>query len=123
MLLCLGTKDGGAPGKMEIAFRSKALRAVCLSGEDMDEQYGAEGAAALRGRLADMRAAECLGDVPLVTLLPSAAGTTDASIEVGGGLRLVVKANHKRPPTLRDGNIDWPGVHRILIQRVESSDA
>ena len=108
---------------MEIAFRSKALRAVCLSRDEMDKHYGAEGAAVLRGRLADMRVAECLGDVPLVTLLPSTEATTDAFIKVGGGLRLVVKANHKRPPTLRDGGIDWPGVHRILIQRVESSDA
>ncbi|NOG73667.1 hypothetical protein [Roseicella sp. DB1501] len=90
----------------------------------MVEQYGAASAATLKGRLADIRAAESLCDVPLVTLLLLTNGIADgATLDLGSNLRLVVKANHKRPPTLADGSIDWPSVQRILIQRVEKIDA
>jgi len=123
MLSRAGTLDGGTPRKMEIAFRTKALRAVCLSGDRMHEQYGAEGAATLKGRLADIRAAECLRDVPILTLCPLLEGAGDSAVlDVGGGMKIIVKANHRKPPTLQDGVIDWGSINRILIQRIEMSN-
>jgi hypothetical protein len=105
---------------MEIAFRTKVLRTVCLSAKAMDERYGAEGGALLRRCLADMRAAECLGDIPLLALLPRAGSLgEEAAVDVGAGLTVVLKANHQRPPKLAGGKIDWSGVARILIQRIE----
>lgn len=105
---------------MEIAFRTKALRTVCLSGEAMDERYGAEGAALLRGRIADMRAAECLGDLPLLALSPVPGSLdSEAAIAIGTGLTVTIKANHQKPPKFVDGGIDWARVERILIQRID----
>jgi len=86
----------------------------------MDEQYGAEGGELLRRVLADMRAAGCLGDVPLLALsvVPARLGG-EVKYDVGVGLTLVLKANHQKPPKLRGGGIDWPLVDRILIERIE----
>jgi hypothetical protein len=105
---------------MEIAFQTKALRTVCLSGDAMDKRYGAEGGALLRERLADLRAAECLRDVPLLVLFPVPASLGDEiAMDVGTGLTIIFKANQQRPAKLRNGGIDWPRINRILIQRIE----
>jgi hypothetical protein len=105
---------------MEIAFQTKALRAVCLSEAAMDERYGADGGALLRVCLADMRAAGCLGDMPLLALSPvSASVGGEVAVDLGAGLRVFFKANHQKPPKFRDGGIDWRHVGRILIQRIE----
>lgn len=105
---------------MEIAFRTKALRTVCLCAKAMEEQYGAEGGALLRRFLADIHAAECLGDVPLLVMPSTLAGvSTEAAFDAGAGLTVVLKANHRRPPKLANGELDWSKVNRILIQRIE----
>jgi hypothetical protein len=110
----------GSPDIMEIAFRTKALRTVCLSKESMDKRYGAEGGALLRRRLADIRAAECLGEVPLLTMSPVCNSPDgEVAIVVGAGLILVVRANHQSAPKLKGGGVDWARVDRILIQRIE----
>lgn len=86
----------------------------------MDEQYGAEGAALLRARIADMRAAECLGDLPVLTLSPTCSSLdNEAKIAIGAGLTVVIKANHQKPPRSSDGGIHWGRVERVLIQRIE----
>lgn len=109
---------------MEIAFRTKALRTVCQSKEAMDERYGPGGGELLRVRLADIRAAECLGDVPLLAISPiQDSSGQKAVIQVGGGVTIVVTANHQRPPKGKDGTVDWLSVDRILIQSVESTSA
>lgn len=107
---------------MEIAFRTKALRTVCLSKEATDVRYGAERGAILRGRLADIRAAECLGDVPLLFESMTYEGKKDkAVIAAGAGLTIYIKANHKKTPELKSGGIDWPRVDRIIIQQIDLS--
>lgn len=104
---------------IEIAFRTKALRTVCLNEEAIDKQYGPKGGAALRRVLADVAAAECLGDVPLLTFAFSDGADVEVvRIIIGGGLLMVVKSNHRRPP-MKAGGIDWALVHRVLIQRIE----
>lgn len=105
---------------MEIAFRTKALREVCLNGRMMDERFGAEGAAALKRCIADIRAAACVGDVPFLNLTPSPAKLGhEAEIALDNGLVIVLRANHQRPPTKINGEADWSRVGRILIQRIE----
>jgi hypothetical protein len=73
----------------------------------------------LRRLLADMRAAECLGDVPLCEVTAKwDRNDGDATISVGNGLMLVVKANHRNPPRTKTGSIDWFNVGRILIEQI-----
>jgi hypothetical protein len=108
------------PADMEIAFRTKVLRTACLSKDAMDERYGAERAEYLRGRMADMRAADVLQNVPLIDPRP-VEGTfgTEISVDIGRGLNVVLRVNHTNPPTLPDGNVDWSRVERVLVQRIE----
>jgi hypothetical protein len=103
----------------EIAFRTKALRAICLSKDKIDKRYGAERGAMLRRLLADMRAAECLGDVPLCEVSDKGDREEgDATISVGKGLMLIVTANHRNPPRTKTGSIDWFNVGRILVEQI-----
>ena len=109
---------------MEIAFRTKALRTLCMSKEAMDQRYGAEGGALLRVHLADLRAAEQLGDLPWLPLLSSDSkrSRTEAVVVMGAGLKIVFRANHREPPRTADGGIDWFQVERICIQRIEQTN-
>ena len=108
---------------MEIAFRTKTLRGVCLNGDAMDERYGPERAALLRRCLADLRAAATLTEVPL--LATEAAANTfgiEVSLGLGKGVSISVSAGHKKPPRLPCGAIDWSRVERVVIQRVDLHD-
>lgn len=88
----------------------------------MDERYGAEAGNLLRGRLADIRAADSLGDVPLLALSPLRDNMSDeAAVSVGAGLTITIKANHQKPLRVANGGTDWPRVGRILIQRIEQA--
>lgn len=73
--------------------------------------------------LADMRAAACLREAPLVLAhcLEVTSGH-EALINLGRGLTLVLTANHAKPPKLLDGNLDWMKVERVLVQRIEDSN-
>ena len=108
---------------MEIAFRTKTLRGVCLNGDAMDERYGPERAALLRRCLADLRAAATLGEVPLLaTEVGGNSCGSDVLLRLGKGISISVSAGHKTPPRLTDGAIDWPRVERVLIERVDLRD-
>lgn len=108
---------------MEIAFRTRTLRGVCLNGDAMDERFGPERATLLRRCLADLRAAATLGEVPL---LATKAGDdsfgSEVSLGIGKGVSISVSAGHKTPPRLPGGAIDWPRVERVLIERVDLQD-
>lgn len=108
---------------MEIAFRTKTLRGVCLNGDAMDERYGPERAALLRRCLADLRAAATPGEVPLFAT-EAGANTFGSvvSLDLGKGVSIKVSAGHKKPPRLPGGAIDWPRVERVLIERVDLLD-
>lgn len=108
---------------MEIAFRTRSLRGVCLNGDAMDERFGPERAALLRRCLADLRAAATLGEVPLIeTEAGGDAFGSEVSLGLGKGVSISVSAGHKTPPRVAGGAIDWPRVERVLIERVDLRD-
>jgi len=114
--------DDGALDTMEIAFKTKALRTLCLTANAMDERYGDEDGMELRRWLADMSAAERLTDVPLLTL-SSVYRNCGGKVAVNVGVSLVVvfMANHQKPPKLADGAIDWSNIDRILVCQIEQT--
>lgn len=108
---------------MELAFRTRTLRGVCLKGDAMDERFGPERAALLKRCLADLRAAVTLGEVPLlVTEVSGVSFDREISLGLGKGVSISVSANHTTPPRLPGGTIDWPRVERVLIERVNLRD-
>ena len=88
----------------------------------MDERYGAINGALLRAMIADIRAARSLREVPLLVLCPIDSGLRDeAAIKLGADLVIVIRANLRKPPRLEEGDMDWPRVDRVLIQRIEQA--
>ena len=78
------TLGSGTLNIMEIAFRTKALRTVCLNEKAMDERFGAQAGALLRRWLADIRAADCLRDVPLIRLSAVSKRPGETTIDLTG---------------------------------------
>jgi hypothetical protein len=109
-------------GPMEVAFRTRALRDACASGELMEKRFGPEVASMLKRRLSDLRAATSVFDLVLgdPKVVPGTCGRA-MSVELCGGHRLVFRANHSKNPTLPDGTTDWSRVSRIQVLRIEKS--
>ncbi len=103
---------------MELAFVEKALRDLCASRIKLDRRLGTEVAAALRHRLADLRAAATIHELILNRPCPlNESG--QLAMDVAGGIRLVFCPNHNTMPTDRSGKIDWTRVTRIKIVAIE----
>lgn len=86
----------------------------------MDERFGPELAELLRERLADMRAAETLSDVPLVRIVePAASLEKEVALDLGAGVQLILKPGSLEPPVRADGAVHWKGLDRVIIQRIE----
>lgn len=105
---------------MEIAFESRDLRDVCQSQAVATERLGEETASQLRHRLADLRAAATLGDLPPGAPSPN-LGTRDAEmiVQIGDQHLLVLVPNHSRPRLTASGDADWSRIHRIRVTRIE----
>ncbi|MBG54149.1 MAG: hypothetical protein CML99_17290 [Rhodobiaceae bacterium] len=102
---------------MELAFKTKALRALCANQTKAQSTIGKAGAAALRHVLADLRAAVTLHDMIEVQF----DGTTDsreASVALDDGYVLNLRANHVSIPRNELGETDWSLVQRIKVMGV-----
>jgi hypothetical protein len=105
---------------LELAFKTKELRSMCEDAAHAEALLGPFIADALVGRIADLRAAEHLRDLPFAEIR-SAAGNDPEHVVVvlAAERRLIVAANHARPPTGPSGTIAWEHVSRIIILRLE----
>lgn len=108
---------------MELAFSSRSLRRICENRADAEAELGNEAAEYLRRRLADLRAAQSLVELPVGD--PAFQDDTDGAIVVirlTESYNLVVSPNHVSNPTNKAGDIAWDQVNRIKIERIEESD-
>jgi toxin HigB-1 len=99
-----------------IAFDSLWLRAICENGQKADADLGPDIARALRGRLADLDAANSATD--LIAGIPRVI--TDGELEymavnLQDGMRIEFMANHVKNPIDGAGHIVWANVSRIKI--------
>jgi hypothetical protein len=108
---------------LEIAFDSRALRAICESDLQAKAELGANVAEILKHRLADLRAAAYVKD-----LVAGRPHIVDGSVghmvvELSNGYCLVFKSNHTSHPMTDADDIDWTRVTRIKILRIERQHA
>lgn len=103
---------------LQLAFATKALRDLCEHAAKAEAAYGSEVAATIRARVADLRAAVRISDVPVgrPVEIPEEPGTMSLSLR--DGLRLVFRSNHNRTPETA-GRVDWSRVTRIQLLRIE----
>lgn len=97
---------------MELAFQTQALRDICEDADRASSEFGGDVAAALRHRLADLRAAVSLNDV--IVGHPQVDGQL-VSIEIGDTHLLRLAANHVKNPVSADGTIDWKAISRLRV--------
>ena len=100
---------------MEIAFASRRLRAVCEDGTVAAMNLDAAVNDVLQDRLADLRAADSILDLPGVE--PEMLEVPEATVRIPlvDGYALVAKPNHRQPPRLPDGSTAWNRVRRLQI--------
>jgi len=109
---------------LEIAFAEKKLRRLCEREETARRSLGVEVAEKLKARLADMRAASCVTE--LVAGRPRQGASNrrkHLAVDLSGGCRLVVCANHRVVPKLSNGAVDWSKVNRVKVLDIESDHA
>jgi hypothetical protein len=101
---------------LEIAFNEKNLRTICESEIEANQAYGEQISAALRRRLADLRAASSVQDVLVGNLRSSVDGNIPCKIlDLAASAQLIFCSNHPKPPMNETGEIDWANVSRIKI--------
>lgn len=101
---------------MEIDFRDKKLRELCEQRGVAERKLGAPCARKLRARLDDLKAVDCVTDLPAGrphALSGDRAGQYSVVLE--GGTRLVFEPDHNPIPQRDGGGIDWTRVTRVRI--------
>jgi hypothetical protein len=104
---------------MEISFSTKRLRTVCL---DADKAVGMMGEAAaddLRTRIADLRAATYLADLPPVGRPSIVDGDPpELHFELRDGWSLIMVVIQQTIPRTAAGDLDQARVHRARVDKV-----
>jgi hypothetical protein len=102
---------------VELAFLEKALRDLCTSRTKAERRFGPAVATKLLARLADLRAATNIRELPVSSPYP-AAQEGQLALDIDEGVRLIFCANGAVPKT-STGQVDWAEVTRIKILTIE----
>lgn len=104
---------------MELAFDTKELRAICEEPDVALAALGQAMAMTLRDRVADLRAADNLSELPLEAPTEAFEGGS-VELPLSNGGRLIF---HVAQPSLRwtDGRAPAEAIWRLKIMRIEVS--
>lgn len=105
---------------MELAFATLKLRSVCEDEGKATQLVGIDVQQQFMRRLADLRAAQSLGDI--VAGRPTISGST-VTFELANGFVLVCRFNHARPPIDLDGELDWGRIRRLQVTDIKKLEA
>jgi len=116
--LLLSPNQSVRVAELELAFATKPLRELCESEAKAKDLLGAKIGAVLKHRLADLRAADSVEDVPVgrprklsnVYVLGSASG-----------IQITFCPNHSEKLLPKSDAIDWSKVTRIKIMGIETT--
>ena len=106
---------------MDILFASNDLKELCHNVKRAQKDLGKAGQKKLNRRLDELRDAETLAVVKTLhprthELKGSMAG--EISMDLDGGLRLILCPGDNPPPRKPDGGLDWNQVRSVLILKV-----
>jgi len=103
---------------LELAFDTKKLRSLCENEAAAVRCLGDKVARKLRARLADLRALDCICDLPIYGPAIFDRGQESLQIPLGIGHALLLSANHSSNPLSESGNVDWRQVSRVKILEI-----
>jgi hypothetical protein len=104
---------------MELSFRTRTLRSVCEDEAKAVAAYGERVAAQLRLRVADLRAAPSVADLP--PIVTSLASGEEAGLRVAVSSEYVLRcrSSHRADAHDPEGAVDWRRVHRLQLLDIE----
>lgn len=104
---------------MEVAFDSELLRSICEDQAVATKELGPAVAETLQRRLADLRAANAVNDLPAghprVSILED---DEYLLIDLSDGYVIALQVNHRRNPTNEGGELEWGRVSRLKVIRI-----
>lgn len=101
---------------MVILFADEKLRSLCQEEKRAVQHLGMPGFKKLRGRLSDLNAARCVGELVAGSPHPLKGDLRHQfALDLDGGRRLVFEAADDPIPKTSDGAIDWPKVTKVRI--------
>jgi hypothetical protein len=103
---------------VELAFETLDLRNVCESEAKAKRKFGSAAANALKRRIADLRAAPSVKDLPIGKPNPCSGAYV---FDLAEGLVLRIIPNHVRDPKLPTGDVNWAKVTHIKISAIEGN--
>lgn len=101
-------------------FRSASLRTSCNESKKGLRKYGDHRFRMIRRRLDEMRAAECLLDLPASARCHPLRGKRvgQLAVHLDGGWRLVFEPANDPLPLLPAGTVDWNQVTTVTVLEV-----
>lgn len=103
---------------MELAFSTRMLRTLCQDHEEAVNRIGAPAADVLRTRLADLRAATYLAELPAGRPAVLDGEPPRLRFELCDGWALLLSVAHQSVPRTEDGELDVTKVRRVLVQGI-----
>ena len=101
---------------MKITFADAGLESVCRQSKLAVRELGTESAKKLQRRLAELHAAQMVGELVAGRPHPLGHGRTGQfALDLHGGTRLIFKPTAEPPPFKPDGSIDWAQVTEVTI--------
>ena len=100
---------------LEFAFSTKKLRSMCEDEEVAISEISVAGADSLRQKLADLRAADSIVDLPSTTSLSQSDSLDYYTLQVSHLFSINIYPNHANVP-MKNGHVDWSKVHRIRLE-------
>jgi hypothetical protein len=103
---------------MELAFKTQRLRTVCEQHDVALKAFGPLGAGGLRTRLADLRAAASLADLPASHHEIVEGDPPAIRFGLSGGLTVAAAINHAVTPRSSAGELDLARIRRALVLEI-----
>lgn len=103
---------------MELAFKTRKLRRMCQDHDDAVAVMGNVAAGDLRTRIADLRAAIYLADLPVGRPNIIDGERPQLRFELRGGWSLLMRVGHETIPRTDAGELDQTRVRRAIVQAI-----
>jgi hypothetical protein len=98
---------------LELGFATKSLRRTCEQDAWSRRELGADAAAGLQRRIADLEAADAVTELPWLNV--EFGANDDAAIEFHPGYWLTIVAVREPADVKKNPNVDWTTVDRIKL--------
>ena len=113
------TATGREAYKLQLAFETLCLRTICEQDIESRNSLGKPVADALHNRLADLRAATSINDLPAGNPRTVVMGDAEQLVmDLGEGQEIVLAPNHPNDPRKTSGILDWSAVTRVKVVRI-----